>query len=77
MDKAACKGQAFKSNKKDLFFPKRGETSEDAIIKFCFACVVKDECEQYADEIGAQVGVWGGKRRTRSTHGSEAEKQAS
>jgi hypothetical protein len=76
MTKAACRGEAFKSSSRDIFFPKRGETSEEAILKFCFACDVRDDCEQYADHIGAQVGVWGGKRRTRSTHGSEAEKHA-
>jgi hypothetical protein len=50
----------------DIFFPKRGETSEAAVLKFCLKCTVRDECDAYATEHDVNVGIWGGKRRTKA-----------
>ncbi len=72
MKLAKCKGIAFgKDPNKDIFFPGRGETPQEAIAAFCFECPVRKECDDYADRKGAKVGVWGGKRRTRENGSAE------
>lgn len=76
MEKAACRGTASKGSAQvDPFFPGRGGTSEDAILGFCIKCKVRKECNDYADRIDAKVGIWGGKRRTRATHGPMSERR--
>ena len=77
---AACRGQVPLKDSEgniepDTFFPGRGATSEEAILKFCLHCKVRKECKAYADKVDAKVGVWGGERRTRATHGSENERK--
>lgn len=68
MASAACLGVANPaSSKRDVFFPGRGETSEAAVVKFCLACPVKSDCDDYATRHDITVGIWGGKRRTRDT----------
>lgn len=74
MNLAACRGLVPPDTEKDPFFPSRGQTSEDAVLRYCLLCSVKSECDGYADRIKAKVGIWGGKRRTRSTHGPESER---
>ena len=67
MLRSACRGAAYKAvGKRDVFFPGRGETSEEAITKFCIYCKVRPECKQYADDHDIEVGIWGGERRNRS-----------
>lgn len=34
-------------------------------MRYCLACEVRKECNDYADRVGINVGVWGGKRRMR------------
>jgi hypothetical protein len=34
-------------------------------MQFCRLCSVKTECDDYATRKKINVGVWGGKRRTR------------
>lgn len=46
-------------------FPRTREEEGKAIAGYCLFCVVRDECEQYADEIGATWGIWGGRKRRR------------
>jgi hypothetical protein len=76
MEKAACRGVA---NRKfvegDPFFPGRGGTSDEAVLGYCIWCKVRRECDDYADRVDAKVGVWGGKRRTRTTHGPISERR--
>lgn len=74
MESAACHGSATNGSR-DLFFPGPGETTEEVITRFCFRCTVRKECNDYADRVGAVVGVWGGVRRTRATHGTEYERR--
>lgn len=78
MNKAACRDAAPEDGeaKRDLFFPGRGETNEEAILKYCLSCKVRPDCKDYADRIDAKVGVWGGERRTRATHGIESERRS-
>lgn len=74
MNNAACRGVGHLLRANDIFFPGRGETDDEAILKFCFGCRVKTECEEWADSVNAVTGIWGGRRRTRVTHGSPKEK---
>lgn len=74
MKYALCRGQAFSQDReKDRFFPGRGETPLDAVATFCFDCIVKPQCNDFGDRVGAKTGVWGGKRRTRQSHGNEKQ----
>lgn len=70
MNSAACRGSAplrdVTGRAPDVFFPGRGETSEAAVLKFCLHCDVRDKCDAYATEHDINVGVWGGKRRTKA-----------
>ncbi len=43
----------------DLFFPKRGEATEEAKA-VCAGCTVRDQCLAYAIDTSQKVGVWGG-----------------
>lgn len=46
----------------DLMFPGRGRNNELLEAKaICAACIVKDECLEFALEKVIQHGVWGGK----------------
>ena len=42
-----------------LFFPDDGEHADDA-KKVCPMCEVRQECDDYAEAIGEDYGVWGG-----------------
>lgn len=44
----------------DLFFPGRGEVTEDAKA-VCAGCPVREPCLQYALDGGEQFGIWGGR----------------
>lgn len=57
VSKAACKN--VDHNGDDLFFPKRGESTEDQKAT-CGGCVVSFECLGYAIENGTKHGIWGG-----------------
>jgi WhiB family redox-sensing transcriptional regulator len=43
----------------ELFFPQRGESSEDAKA-VCRGCLVRAECLDYALSINERNGIWGG-----------------
>ncbi len=43
----------------DLFFPERGASTREAKA-VCRACVVRDECLEYALVNGEKFGIWGG-----------------
>ncbi len=43
----------------DLFFPERGASTKEA-KEACKACVVREECIEYALETGQKFGIWGG-----------------
>lgn len=63
MDNGACRGAAVLNPDLDkYFFPRSERMAEKAIIKFCFACSVINDCDKWATENDA-VGVWGGKWR--------------
>lgn len=42
-----------------LFFPERGEMTREAKA-VCNACVVREECLEYALSNGEKYGLWGG-----------------
>jgi WhiB family redox-sensing transcriptional regulator len=44
----------------DLFFPERGEPTEEA-KRICFHCVCKTDCLEYSLTRFIKVGVWGGR----------------
>lgn len=45
----------------ELFFPERGGTWESTQAKeVCAACVVRQECLEYAVNVGERYGLWGG-----------------
>ena len=60
----------------DLFFPERGASTREA-KEVCRACVVRQECLEYALANGEKFGIWGGMsererrrvRRQRATTG--------
>ncbi|MDE0118231.1 MAG: WhiB family transcriptional regulator [bacterium] len=57
----------------DLFFPERGASTREA-KEVCRACVVRDECLEYAIVNGEKFGIWGGmsereRRRVRRARG--------
>lgn len=43
----------------EIFFPLRGESSEDA-REICRPCSVKEECLEFAVANNEQFGIWGG-----------------
>ena len=43
----------------DLFFPERGASTREAKA-VCRACVVQNECLEYALVNGEKFGIWGG-----------------
>ncbi len=43
----------------DLFFPERGASTREAKA-VCRACVVREECLEYALVNGEKFGIWGG-----------------
>lgn len=75
MKLAACKGKAplrdADGETNDSFFPNRGSTSQEAVLRYCLHCEVREECDEYADRLDIKVGIWGGKRRTRTAVGTD------
>lgn len=53
-DRAACQGVD-----PDLFFPERGESTEEA-KEVCRGCTVRSECLELALQNGEKFGIWGG-----------------
>lgn len=43
----------------DLFFPERGASTREA-KEVCRACVVREECLEYAIVHSEKFGIWGG-----------------
>lgn len=43
----------------DLFFPERGASTKEAKA-VCHACVVREDCLEYALENSEKFGIWGG-----------------
>ena len=43
----------------DLFFPKRG-ASNRKVKAMCAACVVREQCLEFALTRGEKFGIWGG-----------------
>jgi WhiB family redox-sensing transcriptional regulator len=43
----------------DLFFPERGASTKEAKA-VCRACVVREDCLEYALENSEKFGIWGG-----------------
>ena len=43
----------------DLFFPERGASTREAKA-VCRACVVREDCLEYALVNGEKFGIWGG-----------------
>jgi WhiB family redox-sensing transcriptional regulator len=43
----------------DLFFPERGASTKEA-KSVCRACVVREDCLEYALENSEKFGIWGG-----------------
>ena len=43
----------------DLFFPERGASTNEA-KRICRACLVREECLEYALTNGEKFGIWGG-----------------
>lgn len=54
MSRARCFGMD-----PELFYPERGASAEDA-KKTCRACVVQDDCFEYAVRTNQNHGIWGG-----------------
>jgi WhiB family redox-sensing transcriptional regulator len=54
LERAACRGAPL-----DTFFPKRGESAEEA-RRICATCVELERCRRYALEEPRLVGIWGG-----------------
>ena len=53
-DYANCRGADA-----DLFFPERGASTRKAKA-ICAECQVRQECLEYAIQIGEKFGIWGG-----------------
>lgn len=53
-DYANCRGADA-----DLFFPERGASTRRAKA-ICGECQVRNECLDFAIEIGEKFGIWGG-----------------
>jgi len=63
-DYANCRGADA-----DLFFPERGASTRKAKA-ICAECQVRQECLEFAIQIGEKFGIWGGmsereRRKTR------------
>ena len=63
----------------DLFFPERGVPTLEAKA-VCRACVVRDDCLEYALDNGEKFGIWGGlsereRRRLRRARAIESRQQ--
>lgn len=43
----------------ELFFPRKSDEQKET-IKFCLGCPVRLECLQYALDVPAAYGIWGG-----------------
>ncbi len=43
----------------DLFFPERGESTDEAKA-VCASCTVREQCLKYALDTGQKHGIWGG-----------------
>ncbi len=43
----------------DLFFPERGASTKEAKA-VCRACVVREDCLEYALDNSEKFGIWGG-----------------
>jgi len=54
-DRAACRGMG-----PDLFFPERGELTDEAKA-VCQGCPVSHACFIFAVQSGEHHGIWGGK----------------
>ncbi len=54
--RAACLGAGIHTN---LFFPKRGESTEEAKA-ICRGCDVQKECLEFALNTIERFGIWGG-----------------
>jgi len=54
MRRANCRGL-----NPDLFYPRRGESAEEAKA-VCDGCEVRAECLEHALATGEKYGVWGG-----------------
>ncbi len=57
----------------DLFFPERGASTREA-KEVCRACVVREDCLEFALANGEKFGIWGGmsereRRRVRRARG--------
>lgn len=55
MEQSNCKDVA----DPDIFFPERGRNGR-AARAICADCPVKEECRDYAVEMGEDFGIWGG-----------------
>lgn len=53
-DEAACKGMD-----QSIFFPERGESTDEA-KRVCMGCPVKVDCAEYALTTKQEIGIWGG-----------------
>ena len=53
-NKGACRGVD-----DDLFFPERGDSTEEAKA-VCAGCFLTEQCLEYALENGEKFGIWGG-----------------
>lgn len=53
-DLANCRG-----GNADLFFPERGASTRTA-KGICKACVVREDCLEFAISNGEKFGIWGG-----------------
>lgn len=53
-DYAKCRGADA-----DLFFPERGASTRKAKA-ICAECEVREECLNYAIDVGEKFGIWGG-----------------
>ncbi|MDV6979616.1 WhiB family transcriptional regulator [Mycobacterium intracellulare] len=43
----------------ERFFPRKSDEQKET-IKFCLGCPVRIECLQYALDVPAAYGIWGG-----------------
>lgn len=56
----------------EIFFPEKGGSTREA-KRVCTGCPVRDECLQYALEMGERFGIFGGKSE-RERRGMKAER---
>ncbi len=66
----------------DLFFPERGDPTDEAKA-VCASCVVRDQCLQFALDNGEKFGIWAGtsererRRLRRQRHLARKAREAS